>query len=182
MKKVVVVDYDPAWPAVFDRLRDQVWPVVQDVAISIEHIGSTSVPGLASKSIIDLSIVTPSDAEVPLTIERLATLGYIHRGNLGIEGREAFKQPDGLPRHHLNLCPQSSLGLKNPLALRDYLRTHPDIAQAYGDLKKQLADQFPHDIDSYIEGKTDFLLGILRQQGFSQEQCAVINQVNRIQK
>lgn len=126
--------------------------------------------------------MTPSDAEVPLTIERLATLGYIHRGNLGIEGREAFKQPDGLPRHHLYLCPQSSLGLKNPLALRDYRRTHPDIAQAYGDLKKQLADQFPHDIDSYVEGKTDFILGILRQQGFSQEQCAVIDQVNRIQK
>ena len=143
MKKVVVVDYDPAWPAVFDRLRDQVWPVVQDVAISIEHIGSTSVPGLASKSIIDLSIVTPSDAEVPLTIERLVTLGYIHRGNLGIEGREAFKQPDGLPRQHLNLCPQSSLGLKNPLALRDYLRTHPDIAQAYGDLKKTACRPIP---------------------------------------
>ena len=137
------MDYDPAWPAVFDRLRDQVWPVVQDIAISIEHIGSTSVPGLASKSIIDLSIVTPSDAEVPLTIERLVTLGYIHRGNLGIEGREAFKQPDGLPRHHLYLCPQSSLGLKNPLALRDYLRTHPDIAQAYGDLKKTACRPIP---------------------------------------
>ena len=77
---------------------------------------------------------------------------------------------------------KAALGLKNPLALRDYLRTHPDIAQAYGDLKKQLADQFPHDIDSYVEGKTDFIMGILRQQGFSQEQCAVIDQVNRIQK
>jgi len=148
MKTVVVVDYNSAWPAVFEQLRDQMRPVVRDVAISIEHIGSTSVPGLAAKPVIDLSIVVPSNVEVPLAIERLATLGYVHTGNLGIEGREAFKHPDGLPRHHLYLCPQGSLGLENPLAVRDYLHMHPDTAQAYGDLKKQLAAQWSRPISS----------------------------------
>lgn len=182
MQTVVVVDYDPMWPAIFEQLRDHVWPVVRDISISIEHIGSTSVPELAAKPIIDLSIVVPSDADVPLAIERLATLDYVHKGNLGIEGREAFKRPEGLPRHNLYLCPQSSLGLKNPLAVRDYLRTHPDMARTYGDLKKQLAAQFPRDIDRYVAGKTDFILNILQQQGFSSEQRAAIERVNRIQK
>ena len=181
MQTVVVVDYDPKWPTVFEQLRDHIWPVVRDVALSIEHIGSTSVPGLAAKPIIDLSIVVPSDAEVPLAVERLATLSYAHRGNLGIEGREAFKRPDGWPRHNLYLCPKDSLGLKNPLAVRDYLRVHSDRAQAYGALKKQLAAQCPDDIDRYVEGKTDFILDILQKQGFSSVQRAAIEQVNRIQ-
>ena len=132
MKKVVVVDYDPAWPAVFGRLRDQVWPVVQDVAISIEHIGSTSVPGLASKSIIDLSIVTPSDAEVPLTIERLVTLGYIHRGNLGIEGREAFKQPDGftqMPRRSYMAILAQDPGIERGCSTSDSGSLHVLVGQ-----------------------------------------------------
>ena len=176
----VVVDYDPDWPVAFERLRAHVWPAVHDLAVAIEHVGSTSVPGLAAKPIVDMSIVVPSDVEVPMVIERLATLGYVHMGNLGIGGREAFKNnPSGLPAHHLYLSPQGSLGLENPLAVRDYLRTHPETAQAYGDLKKKLASQFPHDIDSYIDGKTDLILGILQQQGFSSERLAVIERANR---
>ena len=111
--------------------------------------------------------MVPSAIEVPVVIGRLAALGYVHMGNRGIDGREAFKNnPSGLPPHHLYLCPQGSLGLENPLALRDYLRAHPETAQAYGDLKKRLASQFPHDIDSYIDGKTDLILGILQQQRY----------------
>ncbi len=64
--------------------------------------------------------------------------------------------------------------------MRDYLRTHAETAQAYGDLKKKLASQFPHDIDSYIDGKTDLILGILQQQGFSSERLAMIERANRI--
>ena len=178
-RTIVVVDYDPAWPAVFERLRARIWPVVRDVALEIEHMGSTSVPGLAAKPIIDMSVVVASAAEVPLAIERLATLGYEHMGDLGIAGREAFNNPDGLPAHHLYLCPRDSLGLANPLAVRDYLRSHPQTAREYGDLKKLLAREFPRDIISYVDGKTDLILGILRQRGFSPEQLAEIERVNR---
>ena len=178
-RAIVVVDYDPAWPAVFERLCARIWPVVRDVALEIEHLGSTSVPGLAAKPIIDMSLVVASAAEVPLAIERLATMGYEHRGDLGIAGREAFNNPDGLPAHHLYLCSRDSLGLANPLAVRDYLRSHPQTAQEYGDLKKSLAREFPRDIISYVDGKTDLILGILRQRGFSPEQLAEVERVNR---
>jgi GrpB-like predicted nucleotidyltransferase (UPF0157 family) len=178
MRNIIVVDYDPTWPATFDALRERVWPVVRDVALSIEHMGSTSVPGLAAKPIIDMTVVLPSVDRVAQGVERLATLGYAHRGDLGIESREAFRSPAGLPVHHLYLCPAGSLGLLNPLALRDYLRAHPDAARAYGVLKKSLAVKFPHDIDRYVGGKTDFIVGILREMGFPTHQLEAIERMN----
>jgi len=180
MRRIIVVEYDPAWPATFDDLRARVWTVVGDLALAIEHMGSTSVPGLAAKPIIDMTVVLPSADDVPQAIERLATLGYVHRGNLGIEGREVFSSLLDLPAHHLYVCPAGSLGLLNPLAVRDYLRTHPEVARAYGDLKKSLAAEFPHDIDSYVSGKTDFILSILREVGFASDQLEAIEQENRV--
>ena len=174
-----MVDYDPAWPAIFEELSAKVWGVLDDLALAIEHIGSTSVPGLAAKPIIDMSVVLQSAEQVPLAIERLATLGYAHRGNLGVEGREAFWSPEELPAHHLYVCPKGSLGLINPLALRDYLRVHPDAANAYGSLKKSLASKFSDDIDAYLDGKTGMILGILRDVGFSRDQLDAIERINR---
>jgi GrpB-like predicted nucleotidyltransferase (UPF0157 family) len=97
MRKVEIVDYDPHWPEVFETLRQRIWAALGDVALSVEHVGSTSVPGLAAKPIIDISIVVPERSDVQTGISRLASLGYVHRGDLGIEGREAFANPDGLP-------------------------------------------------------------------------------------
>jgi len=179
MAAIIVVDYDPTWPAIFERLRATIWPVVSDVALTIEHVGSTSVPGLAAKPIIDLSVVVQTETDIPVAIERLASLGYVHIGNLGVESREAFSNPDGLGSHHLYLCPRDGLGLANHLAVREYLRSHPEAAREYGELKKQLAKAFPDDIDSYVDGKTDFLLKILQQGHLSAEQLASIERANR---
>jgi GrpB-like predicted nucleotidyltransferase (UPF0157 family) len=179
MRTIVVVDYDPRWREAFERVRSTVWPIVSDIALGIEHVGSTSVPGLAAKPIIDVSIVVRAESEVPTVIERLSTLGYVHQGNLGVEGREAFRSPEGLPAHHLYLCPRDSPGLANHLAVRDYLRMHPNTAEEYGELKKALAKQFPHDIDGYVDGKTDMLLRILRAAGFPSAQLKEIERANR---
>jgi len=179
MRTIVVVDYDPGWPEAFEQVRERVWPAIRDFALAMEHVGSTSVTGLAAKPIIDISIVAREDADVPEAIERLKTLGYVHRGNLGIEGREAFDSPDGPPEHHLYLCPPNSPGLANHLAVRDYLRTHPREATEYGELKKRLAREFPYDIDNYIAGKTGMLLRILRVAGFTAEKLEAIDRANR---
>ncbi len=175
----MVEQYDPAWPRVFDQLRARVWTAVEDIAISAEHVGSTSVPGLAAKPIIDISIVVRDRAEVPLVVARLAPLGYVHRGDLGIEDRDAFDSPPGLPAHNLYACTQGGLGLQNQLAVRDYLRVHPAAAGEYGALKKRLAAEFPHDIGLYVAGKTDFLLGILRAAGLSADSLDAIEHANR---
>ena len=176
---VVVVDYDPDWPRRFEDLRARIWLTVADVALRVEHVGSTSVPGLAAKPIIDLSVVVAGRDDVPATIARLATLGYRHRGNLGIEDREAFDHPGDQPRHNLYVCPEGTIGLVNQVAMRDYLKARPEAAREYGELKKQLARQFPDDIDSYVYGKTDFVLRALRVAGLTNEQLTAIERVNR---
>jgi GrpB-like predicted nucleotidyltransferase (UPF0157 family) len=179
MRPLLVVDYDPGWPRDFERVRSAVWPGVSDVASGIEHVGSTAVPGLAAKPIIDLTVVVPGEADVARAIEGLESLGCVHRGNLGIEGREAFEGLEGLPPHHLYLCPSHGPALANHLAVRDHLRAHPDAAREYGELKKRLAKQFPHDSEGYTRGKTDFLLRILRTAGLPPERLAAIERANR---
>lgn len=180
MSRVLVAEYSEEWPKTFEQLRDRIWPALSDFALAVEHVGSTAVPGLAAKPVIDFCVVVRSRADVPLGIERLAQLGYVHRGDLGVPDREAFRRPEGLPRHHLYLSPKDSLSFRNHLALRDHLRADPDGAIAYGALKRQLAKQFPDDIDSYIEGKTAFILETLRGLGFTREELAAIEEINRM--
>ena len=179
MAKITVVDYDPSWPAAFEAVRARVWQVVADVAVAVEHVGSTSVPGLPAKPIIDITVVVPTEAAVAVAIERLSTLGYRHLGNLGIEGREAFASPDMPPRHHLYVCPRDSLALKNHLSVREHLRICSEAAAEYGALKRQLAEQFSEDIDGYTEGKSAMLLGILRTAGLSEAETETIERINR---
>ena len=126
-----------------------------------------------------MTIVVASRLEVPKAIERLAPLSYVHRGSLGIDDREAFDHPADMRRHNLYVCPAETIGVVNQIAVRDYLRAHPDAAARYGALKKQLADQFPGDIDSYVLGKTDFVLDILRRAGVPAEQIDKIERDNR---
>jgi GrpB-like predicted nucleotidyltransferase (UPF0157 family) len=176
---IVVVEYRAQWATTFQQLRLNIWPAVADVATSVEHVGSTSVPGLAAKPIIDISVVVPVAGDVPIAIQRLAALGYVHCGNLGVEGREAFQAPGPSPRHHLYLCTSDSLALRNHLIVRDYLRVHPEVARRYGALKKSLAERYPEDIDAYTEGKTEVILEILSQAGLRSDELDAIERINR---
>ena len=180
MKTIIVTDYDEAWPQSFAQIRAYLWPAVQDLATTIEHVGSTAVPGLAAKPIIDIDIVIPAATLIGAIVKRLEPLGYEHRGDLGIVGRDAFRQQNALPTHHLYVCPAGSIGLQNHLIVRDYLRAHPEVRQAYGDLKKRLAVDFPTDIDRYVDGKTDLILAILQTGSLSAAQLAGIQAANRL--
>ncbi len=176
---IEVVDYDPLWPRIYEQLYTFLWPAISDVAIAIEHVGSTAVPGLAAKPIIDIDIVSANDEKTSICITRLADLGYEHRGDLGIRGREAFLQPPTKPRHHLYLCVSGSQALANHLAVRDYLRKHPSEAHIYGAMKIELAAKFFDDIDGYIGAKTEFLVEILRKTGFTEEDLNDIARMNQ---
>ncbi len=179
MPRVEVTPYDPDWPRTFDHIHAAVWPAVQHAAMALEHVGSTAVPGLQAKPIIDACIVVASPRDIPYVVKALAALGYVHRGELGVPDRAAFRPPASLPKHHLYASPRRSLSLKNQLGLRDYLRAHPEAAKEYGKLKEELARQFPEDIDAYIAGKTDFILGVLRTIGLTDEELAAIRAINQ---
>jgi len=146
---VIVLDYDPNWPGLFQSLRKRVASALGDMATAIEHVGSTAVPDLAAKPIINTDVLLACETMLPAAIERLASLGYIHRGNLGIPEREAFLAPANDAPHHLYVCPPSSAEFQRHMALRNYLRAHPNDAEIYGDLKIALAGRFREDRSAY---------------------------------
>lgn len=154
---IVVVDYDPAWPALFATLRAPVAAALEGVAVAIEHVGSTAVPGLAAKPIIDLDVAIRTETDLPAAIERLARLGYAYEGDKGIPGRAAFAWPPQALRHHLYVCALDSAEYRCHLHFRDYLRTHPDMTAAYAARKRQLAARYRTQRDAYTEAKGPFV-------------------------
>ena len=154
---VIILDYDSNWPALFQSIRKRIAAALGDIAAAIEHVGSTAVPGLAAKPIIDIDVLLTSEPMLATAIELLATLGYVHRGNLGIPEREAFFAPVNDPPHHLYVCPPCSAEFRRHIAFRDYLRAHPKDAKIYGDLKMALAERFREDRSAYNTAKTEFV-------------------------
>jgi GrpB-like predicted nucleotidyltransferase (UPF0157 family) len=160
---VVVVEYDAQWPAAFEALRSRVAGALGDLAVAIEHIGSTAVPGMAAKPIIDMDVLLKCGSDLPQVIQRLDARGYVHQGDLGIAGREAFASPPDTPAHHLYVCPPESQEYRRHLTLRDYLRGHDAEAAAYSGLKRSLAARFRDDRAAYCEGKREFIERLLQQ-------------------
>jgi GrpB-like predicted nucleotidyltransferase (UPF0157 family) len=158
---IIIVDYDPTWPALFAALRAPVAAALGDVAVAIEHVGSTAVPGLAAKPVIDLDVAIRGETDLPAAIERLAPLGYVYEGDKGIPGRGAFIWPPHLPRHHLYVCPQDSLAYWRHLLFRDYLRAHPEVCAAYAALKRDLAARYRTQRRAYTEAKGSFVTATL---------------------
>jgi GrpB-like predicted nucleotidyltransferase (UPF0157 family) len=160
---VVIQNYDPLWPQIFEMLRSRIAVALDGLAASIDHVGSTAVPGLAAKPVIDIDVVLRSAPDLPLVIGRLADLGYEHRGDLGVLGREAFRaKPDDFS-HHLYVCPPDSPEYRRHIAFRNHLRAHADDANAYASLKRKLAIQFGTDREGYNQAKSKFVETILQR-------------------
>jgi GrpB-like predicted nucleotidyltransferase (UPF0157 family) len=151
---IIVLDYDPNWPGLFQSLRKRIADTLGDRAAAIEHVGSTAVPDLAAKPIIDIDVLLASETMLTAAI---ASLGYVHRGNLGIPEREAFRAPANDPPHHRYACPPWSAEFGRHMVFRDYLRAHPKEAKIYGDLKIALAERFREDRPAYNTAKTEFV-------------------------
>jgi GrpB-like predicted nucleotidyltransferase (UPF0157 family) len=159
---VIIVPYDATWPTSFDEIRRQVEEALGDLILAVEHIGSTAIPGLAAKPIIDaIAVLRDVDGQAA-AIGLLEQIGYIHEGDLGIAGREAFHSPSGLPKHHLYLCEPANQSLRDQVAFRDYLVAHPKAASEYDALKRKLADEHRDDRQRYTDMKRDFVERILR--------------------
>lgn len=164
-KDVVVLSYQESWKDDFEQISKELQEAAGKLILRIEHVGSTSVQGLSAKPIIDIDLVISDDTDLTEVIDSLAKIGYVHEGNLGIEGREAFAYSgkEHLQLHHLYVCPESSCELKRHLAFRDYLRCHPEAVQAYGEVKVKAAQLFPKDIDSYIAYKSTIIEQIYKE-------------------
>jgi GrpB-like predicted nucleotidyltransferase (UPF0157 family) len=176
---VRVVAYDSAWPIIFaaeaERLRHCF--AAATLPLIIEHTGSTAVPGLAAKPILDILAGYEKGAVVPPYIEVLTEGGYVHRGEQEIPGREFFRRGD--PRaYHLHLTAIDSPFWRNHLTFRDRLRTDNTLRDAYATLKRDLAARFPRDREAYIAGKESFVNEVLaRTAGSPPTSTTLLHQV-----
>ncbi len=170
MDEVVIAVYDLSWPEIYAGEAQAIRQALGDILVGVEHVGSTAIPGLAAKPVIDILVGVTVLAEAEAKIPALEALGYECRGENGIPGRLFFRK--GLVEfrrtHHLRLVEAGHEQWKSLLAFRDYLRSHPGDAQRYEALKRALAEQFRDNRAAYSKGKTQFVQAILekaRQQG-----------------
>jgi len=162
-KVVQVLPYDPLWAVEFERLKTFLMQVCGNSILAIHHVGSTSVWGLAAKPILDIDLVI-RPGQFELLKSRLASVGYRHEGDLGIEGREAFKyEVTSFMAHHLYALYPDAAELARHLAFREHLRTHPQDREAYGLVKHNAALAHPLDIEGYMEDKNDIIQAIYRK-------------------
>jgi GrpB-like predicted nucleotidyltransferase (UPF0157 family) len=163
-ESIQIVDYDPEWPARFEEERTVLAQVIgRWVVGGIHHVGSTSVPGLNAKPIIDILVGVRSLEQSRDCFVPVARLGYLYAPYLSAEMHWFCKPHPARRTHHLHLVPLGSQRYVQELAFRDRLRTNSEIAQKYGNLKKELATRFVNDREGYTEAKTDFIRRVLEQ-------------------
>lgn len=157
-----LLQYDPAWSEAFEAEAALLQQAYQPQPLELNHIGSTAIPGMLAKPIIDLLGVVTSHAVLDARPGLMPELGYEVMGAYGIEGRRYFRKSDEMGRrtHHLHIFERGSLHIERHLAFRDYLRAHPDRARDYSDVKRKLVGQGDVTGSDYVEGKAPFVLAV----------------------
>jgi GrpB-like predicted nucleotidyltransferase (UPF0157 family) len=164
IRSTAVVPYDPAWAAAYQAAAAEIAAVLGAELVAIHHAGSTAIPGIRAKPIIDLVVEVRQLDAMDAAAEALGALGYVAWGEHGIPLRRFFTKSSGPMRtHNLHSFPIGHPEIRRMLNFRDYLWVHPDDAQAYSQLKQDLARRFPTDIESYTLGKTVFIEEIVRR-------------------
>lgn len=153
--------YDPAWPQLYAEERERILAAVGDALLGIEHVGSTSVPGMCAKPMLDIAVAVPSFEAAEALAPRLETLGYLHVPDAGVPGERTFARGRPARTHLLHAVVAGSREWRNYLSFRDTLRTDPRIAREYDALKRRLAEQFASDRPRYTSAKNRFIKGVL---------------------
>ena len=164
-RKVVIVYYDPQWPRLYEKERALIQKVIGHIIVVIEHIGSTAAPGLGAKPIIDIMVAVNHLKDAEKCIKPLESIGYeyVPEYEESIPERRYFHKghPPKEQHYHLHMVELTSDFWKKHSLFRDYLRTHPKVAQEYYELKKRLAVKYGSDSEGYTEAKTSFIESIV---------------------
>lgn len=159
MRKVEVVPHNPKWRDAFAAEKQQIWQVFGDNLVAIHHIGSTAIPDIYAKPIIDLLVEVKAIAKTDQYNLSMEALGYEAMGEFGIPGRRYFRKNNaaGVRTHHVHTFEVGKPEVEKHLAFRDYMIVHLEDAQQYSNLKRELARKYPYDIHSYMDGKNQFI-------------------------
>jgi len=173
-REVELVPHNPEWSQLAEEEAKRILEQLSIPVIGVYHIGSTSIPGIKAKPILDFVIEVEDLDDIIRSTEMLGELGYISKGEYGIPGRQFFtKDTDGERSHHLHVFQQGHPDIERHLVFRDFLRANPEAAQKYEIIKEKLAKRFPKESGNYTEAKSDFILSMdevarywLEQNGF----------------
>lgn len=157
---VVIVDYDPHWPVLYEQEKGRIVSAIGPKVLAIEHVGSSAVPGLGAKPIIDIMVAVRRLSDAEECIESLLSIGYeyVPEYNEIIPERRYFhKGPAEARTHHLHMVELTSEFWERHLLFRDFLRRRPQEAKRYWELKKELAERFRSDREAYTEAKSAFI-------------------------
>ena len=157
-RKVEVLSYDSAWPSIFEAEKSILSSLLGNIAISIEHIGSTCVVGLAAKPVIDILVEVSDLSQLDDKSNEFISIGYEVKGENGIPGRRYYQKGGNERSHHIHAFLSGSEGVFRHRAFKEYLIAHPNIAQSYAEIKKQAAIECEHDNELYISLKNSFIL------------------------
>lgn len=159
MKNVVVVPHDPRWRDAFEAEARDIAAALGENVVAIHHVGSTSIPGIHAKPVVDLLLEVKDVAELDARSPAMEALGYEVMGEYGIPGRRYFRKDDqeGTRTHHVHAFEAGSAEAVRHLAFRDYMIAHPADARRYSELKRRLAAEHPRNIDGYMDGKDGFI-------------------------
>lgn len=157
--KVEVVPHDPTWRSKFEAEAKLILSALGDNIVDIHHIGSTSIPTIYAKPIIDILVQVKDIAKVDEQSSAMTALAYQNMGEFGLPGRRFFRKhnEEGIRTHHVHFFKINVAEVQRHLAFRDYMIAHPEDAIKYSDLKRKLAKQYPNDIEAYVNGKDGFI-------------------------
>ncbi|WP_319005523.1 GrpB family protein [Metabacillus litoralis] len=161
---IIVKDYDKNWIELYKKEAKKIREIFIGELVEMNHIGSTAVPGLKAKPIIDIMPVVKNIEKVDIFNEKMIEIDYEPLGELGITGRRYFRKGGENRTHQIHFFQyDNDYEIVRHLALRDYLISHKEVMLEYGKLKEKLAEQFPKDIEGYSEGKNDFVKNMERK-------------------
>lgn len=164
VRKIQVVPYDSRWPGRFAREADRLRAIFGAQVVAIHHIGSTAIPNISAKPIIDVLVEVVSIAAIDAFNQEMIERSYLPKGEFGIPGRRFFiKGTEERRSHHVHVFQAGDPEMQRHLAFRDYMIAHPEEAEAYSVLKRELAREFPHDAEGYMAGKNDFIVEVERK-------------------
>ena len=157
-RKITVVDYNPNWVKEYKAEAKKLQAILGKNCVAVHHFGSTSVKGMKAKPTIDLMAVVKEDDQVMKQLDELRELGYEYKGEFGIAGRAFFVKGGDEHTHHLHIYKEKNKkAIGRHLAVREYLKAHPETAKEYGELKLRLAEEFPYDANGYCNGKDRYV-------------------------
>ena len=159
---VVIVDYDPDWPLLYAQEKRELLNILGSVALEIEHIGSTSIPGCGAKPILDIAVGINALSDIDPCVEKLRELGYEDCHIDPKFARRMFsKGPFNEGTRHLQFSRPDSVGWQDAILFRDYLRSHPELAEEYTRVKREAAARHGNELWGYYEDKGPWIESVM---------------------